>query len=417
MGDEIKKLCQGVSKNVTEWRRHIHRHPELSKEERETVGFVKERLLGFGFCEGDMRTVAETGLACVLKCDDSKRKCHAILFRADMDALPVQEAGGGPSGAETEHVRLDRERRKDYRSQVDGVSHACGHDGHVAMLLGAASLLIKMKSQLARDVVFCFQPAEENYGGAERMIKEGVMEGVSSVFGIHLMALRPTGNLATCVGPMMAADSTFLVTIKGKGGHAGLPQHTADPIIALGSSIMALQTIISRNIDPLRSAVVTIGKVEAGTTSNVIPTTATIEGTIRCFEKETLQTIEKRVTEILTHTAEGFGCKCDIQFIAGYPAVVNHPAGVAKIEKVGKLIVEKEEHLDLKFDPVPPSEDFSIFLENAPGAFVFLGSRNEKKGITAEHHTPMFDVDEDTLPYGVELFLRLALDNDVVDGV
>jgi amidohydrolase len=315
-----------------------------------------------------------------------------VLLRADMDALPIEETEDRP-----------------YRSEVPGRMHACGHDGHTAMLLGAAEILAARRDRLGRDVVFCFQPAEEGPGGAARMIEEGVLDWVEvgSVFGLHLWSPFPAGTAHVRPGPMLAGTDEFEATIEGRGGHAALPHRTRDPIVAAALAVTALQSIVARSVDPNEAAVVSVGSLHAGTAANVIPDRATLRGTLRAFSDATRDTLRRRLREVLEATAAAAGCTVELALHEGYPPVVNDAEATRAAMRAARAVFGE----DAVHEPAPLAiaEDFAYFLRARPGAFVLVGAGNAERGIVAPHHSPAFDVDESVLPRGAELLARLAL--------
>ena len=309
-----------------------------------------------------------------------------------MDALPIAEAPG-----------------RSYGSEVAGKMHACGHDGHVAMLLGAASVLAAVRERLDRDVVFCFQPGEEGFGGAEAMIREGVLieHGVAEVYGLHLWSLFPVGTVQIRSGPAMAAQDEFVATMVGKAGHGAMPHEACDPIVAAAQAVVALQSVVARSIDPIQPAVVSVGSLHGGTAANVIPEAATMHGTLRSFDEGVRTTLRRRVREVLEGTAVAAGCRLEFTLHPGYPAVVNDAEAVARVRLHAALVVGAANVVDPA--PMAAAEDFAYFLQQAPGAFAFIGAGNVARGITAPHHAPQFDIDEAALPIGTELLARIAL--------
>ena len=383
-----RKESDALAPRLVAWRRQLHQHPELGFEEEKTAAFVAENLRELGL---EVRTgLAHTGVVGILRA--GQKKDPAVLLRADMDALPVHEVEG-----------------REYGSKVPGKMHACGHDGHTAMLLGAATLLAPHAAELTRDVVFCFQPGEEGMGGAEKMIDEGVLEitETGSVFGLHLWAGTEIGTALVRPGPAMAAQDEFEARIVGVGGHGAIPQTTIDPIVAAAQAVTALQGVVSRNVDPVETAVVTVGSLHAGHAANVIPDFALLQGTLRSFTEEVRELLKRRVREVLEGTAAATGCRAEFELKPGYPAVVNDPASARLAARVAGEVFGTERVVE--HPPIAASEDFSYFLQQRPGAFVFVGANNEAKGITAPHHSPRFDIDEDALPRGTELLVRLAL--------
>ena len=383
-----RKEADALAPRLVSWRRRLHQHPELGFEEEKTSAFVAEQLRELGL---EVHTgLAHTGVVGILRA--GQKKDPAVLLRADMDALPVQEVEG-----------------REYGSKIPGKMHACGHDGHTAMLLGAATVLAPRAAQLARDVVFCFQPGEEGMGGAEKMIDEGVLEmtETSSVFGLHLWAGTEVGTALVRPGPAMAAQDEFEARIVGVGGHGAIPQTTIDPIVAVAQAVTALQGVVSRNVDPVETAVVTVGSLHAGDAANVIPDFARLQGTLRSFTGEVRELLKRRVREVLEGTAAASGCRVEFELKPGYPPLVNDPASARLAARLAGEVFGAEQVIE--HPPIAASEDFSYFLQERPGAFVFVGAKNEAKGITAPHHSPRFDVDEDALPRGTELLVRLAL--------
>jgi amidohydrolase len=383
-----RREADALASQIVDWRRRLHQHPELGFEEVQTSAFVAERLAQLGL---EVRTgLAHTGVVGILRAE--RKQDPAILLRADMDALPVQEVEG-----------------REYGSTVAGKMHACGHDGHTAMLLGAATLLAPLASRLSRDVIFCFQPGEEGMGGAEKMIDEGVLDLVETgtVFGLHLWAGSQVGTALVRPGPAMAAQDEFEARIVGVGGHGAMPQTTVDPIITAAQAVTALQGVISRNVDPVDTAVVTVGSLHAGEAPNVIPDFAVLRGTMRSFSEEVRELLKRRVREVLEGTAAAGGCRAEFELKPGYPATVNDPAATRHVASLAREVFGADGVIEPP--PIAASEDFSYFLRERPGAFVFVGASNEAKGITAPHHSPRFDVDEDALPRGTELLVRLAL--------
>jgi len=388
MADALKERVTRLTGSLVEWRRTLHRQPELGFEEHETARFVAQRLQALDL---PVRTgVAKTGVVAVLKAKAAT--AAPILLRADMDALPIEEVESRP-----------------YGSAVPGRMHACGHDGHMAMLLGAATVLAAERERLPRDVVFCFQPGEEGFGGAEAMIREGVLDehGVAEAYGLHLWSPFPVGTIQVRPGPTMAAQDEFEATLRGHGGHGALPHRAIDPIVAAASAILSLQTVVARSVDPVQPAVVTVGALHAGTAANVIPDTATMNGTLRSFEPGVRETLRRRVKEILDGVAQASGCTLEYELHEGYPAVVNDPSAVERVRRHAAAVVGEGNVVEP--DPTAAAEDFAYFLERVPGAFAFIGAGNAATGITAAHHSPRFDIDEAALPIGTELLVRIAL--------
>lgn len=388
MADDLKRRVAAETESIVAWRRALHKRPELGFEEHDTAAFVALRLRALG---ADVTTgVGKTGVVGVLAPGKARRA--PVLLRADMDALPIEEQAGRP-----------------YGSEIEGKMHACGHDGHMAMLLGAATVLSGVRDRLDRDVVLCFQPGEEGFGGAEAMIEDGVLSkhGVAEVYGLHLWSLFPVGTVQVRPGPTMAAQDEFTATIIGKGGHGAMPHEARDPVVAAALAITALQGIVARSIDPVQPAVVSVGSLHAGSAANVIPESAAMRGTLRSFDDGVREILRTRVREVLEGAAQAAGCRLEFTLYPGYPAVVNDAAAVGRVRQHAALVVG-EGHV-VEPAPMAAAEDFAYFLRKLPGAFAFIGAGNAARGITAPHHSPHFDIDEAALPIGAELLTRIAL--------
>lgn len=388
MADELKRRVADLTESLVAWRRALHKRPELGFVEHETAAFVAARLREL---EIDVKTgVATTGVVGVLRAKAPSRP--PVLLRADMDALPVSEAPG-----------------RSYGSEIAGRMHACGHDGHMAMLLGAASVLSAVRERTDRDIVLCFQPGEEGFGGADAMIREGVLSehGVAEAYGLHLWSLFPVGTVHVRSGPTMAAQDEFVATMVGKAGHGAMPHEARDPVVAAAQAVVALQSVVARSIDPIQPAVVSIGSLHAGTAPNVIPEAATMHGTLRSFDEAVREILRRRVREVLEGTAAAAGCRLEFTLSPGYPAVVNDAEAVSRVRRHAALVVGAANVVDPA--PMAAAEDFAYFLRQVPGAFTFIGAGNVARGITAPHHAPQFDIDESALPIGTELLVRIAL--------
>ena len=388
MADDVKVRVEKLATALVDWRRELHRTPELGFEEQVTAQFVAERLRALKL---EVTTgVAKTGVIGVLRAPRASRP--AVLLRADMDALPILEESG-----------------RSYGSSIAGRMHACGHDGHMAMLLGAATVLGALRDRLDRDVVFCFQPGEEGFGGAEAMISEGILEahGVAEAYGLHLWSLFPAGTIQVRSGPTMAAQDEFAATIHGRGGHGALPHRAVDPVVAASAAVVALQTIVARSVDPIQPAVVTIGSLHGGSAANVIPDAVSMQGTLRSFDESVREILRVRTREVLEGVAAAHGCRLEFKLMPGYPAVVNDAGAVAGVRRHATSVVGDANVIEP--DPMAAAEDFAYFLKRVPGAFIFVGAGNVERGITAPHHSPRFDIDESALPIGAELLTRIAL--------
>lgn len=370
-------------------RRDFHMHPELGFQEVRTAGIVAKELQSLGL---EVSTgIGKTGVVAVI---EGRKPGPVLLLRADMDALPITE----DTGAE-------------YASQNHGIMHACGHDGHTAILLTVAKMLNKVRDELPGSIKLVFQPAEEGMGGAEGMIRDGVLDNpkVDYVLGLHLWNEKPVGWLGIAAGPYMAGADEFKLTLTGKGGHGAQPHTTADPIVAGAHIISALQTIVSRNVAPIDTAVVSVTTFHGGHAFNVIPQTAEMTGTIRTFKPEVRERTLKRFEEIATGVAQSMGCTADVQFFNTAPAVVNE-AKVTSIVQQAAAKVLPSHHIDTGNMATMGSEDFAFFLNRAPGAFFFVGSANAERRLNYSHHHPKFDIDEAALPHAAALMAQAAME-------
>ena len=380
--------ARGIEPEIIRTRRRLHQHPELAYREVETSKFVAGRLESMGI--EVRRGVGGTGVVGILV---GGKKGRVVALRADMDALPVQEMAD-----------------VGFRSRVDGVMHACGHDTHMAMLLGAARLLSGNRRGLCGTVKFLFQPAEEHggRGGAMPMIEDGAMEDpkVDFVFGLHIEATRRSGEFGMKEGAIAAAPDTFRVKIVGKGGHGSAPHETVDPIYVAAHVILALQGISARMIDPVRPFVISVGAVHSGTKENIIPDVATLEGTIRTLDEATRKLAKRKVREVVKGVCRSFGASAEVDFEKdAYPVTVNDPkATEGAIRVLRRLRGTKVRRVEAMLG----GEDFSRFLQKAPGTFYFLGSRNPEKGCVFPNHSSKFKVDEAVLKLGAASLAMLA---------
>jgi amidohydrolase len=386
--DDLKQEARRLAPQLVAWRRSLHRHPELAFEEERTAALAADTLRRLGM---EVRTgIARTGVVGILRAEPAAGP--AVLLRADMDALPIQEVAG-----------------REYGSAIPGKMHACGHDGHTAMLLGAATLLAARRDRLPQDVVFCFQPAEEGRGGGRRMVEEGLLDltPTAAAYGLHLWSYFPVGTVHVRSGPTMAAQDEFTAIVRGKGGHGALPHRAADPLLAAAQAVVALQAIVSRSVDPVQPAVVSVGALHAGHAPNAIPDHARLDGTLRSFNGGVRELLRRRVREVLEGVASAAGCTVELDLRPGYPAVVNDPEATDRVRLAARATVGEANILEP--EPTAAAEDFAYYLQKLPGAFVFVGAGNAAKGITAPHHSADFDLDEDALPIGAELLARIAL--------
>jgi len=369
-------------------RRHLHQHPELEMQEENTARFVAEKLrdLGIETTVG----IATTGVLGLLH---GAHPGKTVLLRADMDALPIEELNDVP-----------------YRSQHPGVMHACGHDSHTAMLLGVARLLSERREELHGTVKIAFQPAEESVGGAAPMIAAGVMENphVDAAFGVHIAQDLPVGTIGVGAGPANAAVDEAIITIKGLGGHAARPQMAVDPILIAAQCITALQTLVSREIDPLRSAVITVGALHAGTVSNIIPEECELRVTIRTSDEETRGQLSERIPALTKGIATAMRGSAEVEYTFGYPVLVNDAAMTDLVREVAQELIGPDKVHEREMGM--GAEDMVYFLQAAPGCFFRIGSRNEERGLTYGHHHPRFDIDDEgALPVWVAAVTAVTL--------
>jgi len=380
--DVVEEILPGIIAD----RRFLHENPELGFREVKTSKFVAERLetLGVEDIQTGINKTGVTGL--IHGTADGPGRDRVVLVRADMDALPILE-----------------ENDVEYKSRNEGTMHACGHDAHTAILLGLARVLIERRDQFAGTVKVLFQPAEElPPGGAEGMICEGVLENphVDAVFGLHMAQDLPVGKVSVGPGPVMAAADGFTIRIQGQGGHGAYPSYCVDPIVAGAQIVMALQTLVSRESDPTKSVVISTCFFNSGDAFNVIPDMAELGGTVRTFDPELRGYLQKRLPEVVKGVAKALRTEVDIEYRLGYPSTVNHE-GATEIVREAVREVIGEEHL-LVTEPKMGGEDFSYFLNERPGAFFFVGSKNEERGLIWGHHHPRFDIDEESMSIGLE---------------
>lgn len=381
----------GVVRDVIAWRRDFHAHPELGFEEVRTAGIVASRLRDLGY---EVRTgVGKTGVLGILRAPKTK-EAETILLRADMDALPIDESSGF-----------------DFASTIAGKMHACGHDGHTAMLLGAAQIIAERRDELARNVVLCFQPAEEGKGGALAMIEDGALDDphVDRVYGLHLWSQLRSGLVAARGGPVMASSDSIEITIRGRGGHGAAPHETVDPIVTSAYFVAQLQSVVSRQVHPTQPAVVTIGSIHGGTIHNVIPDDVRLLGTVRAFASEERDQMESRIERVLRGCCEAAGAAYDYHYLRRYPVTANDPGEAAYVRDLAGRTVGLDRAVD--FEPIMGAEDFSYMLQRRSGCFFFLGAQGDER-TSAPHHSPRFAIDEAALRTGVRMLAAIALDPD-----
>jgi hippurate hydrolase len=367
---------------VAGWRRDFHAHPELGYDVHRTAARVAELLKGFGVDE-IVTGIGRTGVVAVIR---GRGPGRTIGLRADMDALPITERTGAP-----------------YKSLTDGKMHACGHDGHTAMLLGAAKYLAETRN-FDGTAILIFQPAEEGGAGGRAMVEDGLMErfGIEEVYGLHNLPGRPLGTFGVRAGGIMAASDEFNITIEGSGGHAAIPHTTVDPVIVAAQLIIALQTLVSRNVDPMRSAVLSVTMLQAGNAFNVIPQTVKLTGTIRTLDEEVRDFMEARLRQMCEGIATTFGAKAEVHYRRGYPVTVNAPAQASFAAEVAAEVVGGD-RVEASADASMGGEDFSYMLQARPGAYVFLGN-----GKSSDLHSDTYDFNDEIIPVGVSYWVKLV---------
>ncbi len=377
--------ARAIEDQIIQWRRDFHRHPELRFEEHRTAKVVADVLASLSM---PVQTgVGKTGVVGLLK---GSHDGPVSLMRFDMDALPIQE-----------------ENPIEYASVTPGVMHACGHDGHMAVGLGTATLLARHRDELCGTVKFVFQPAEEGAGGAKAMIADGVLKDppVDISFGVHIQSQTPSGTYLIGDGPILAAADRFRCIIHGKGGHGALPQTTVDASLVATQAINLIQTIVSRNIDPLKVGIISVGSLHTGSAFNIIPETAEITGTIRTYDTEVQALIHRRLREVFQGTAQLFGATCEVEIDEIVPAAYNDPQICAQVREVAARIVGES---NVSRDQLgTPSDDIAEYLRAAPGCHFILGGSID--GEDRPHHSPRFDFNEKVLPLGVALFCEEAV--------
>lgn len=384
---DIKSLAEKHENYIIEQRRYFHAHPELSLQEVETTKAIKKQLEDMNI---EVRTFLDyTGLVGYIK---SGKKGKTVMLRADIDALPVLEKTNLP-----------------FASVNEGVMHACGHDSHISMLLGGAKILSEIRDTLDGDVVFLFQAAEETGKGADYYIKNGVLDGVDGIFGMHIWGHLEAPYINIEDGGRMASCDTFTIKIKGTSAHGSTPQDGNDAIVAAASTILNLQTFVSRRNDPLNTLVVTIGTIHGGQRFNIIANEVVMDGSIRTYDREFIKTILNELHTIVDNTCAAFGCTAEIDYDPCLPPVINDKKELTKIARDAVIKLYGEDGLK-DMNPLTVSEDFSKLMETVPGVFGFIGSMNEEKGINTKNHNDAYTVDESTLQRGAALYAQFAVD-------
>ena len=382
----VRPSVRRLAAELVALRRDLHRHPELSWQERRTQEVVLDRLWAWGV--EDVRPIADTGATALVR---GVRPGRTLLWRADMDALPVQERN-----------------EVEYASAVPGVMHACGHDGHMAIALSLARLLHERRGSLAGSVRFVFQPAEESAGGAQRCIEAGVLEGptVDAALGLHIDADTPTGAIVVAAGPAFAAPTAIAITIRGRGGHAAQPHQAVDAIVAASQAVLALQTVVSRSTSPADTVVLTLGTIEGGERHNIIAEQVRMTGTIRTFDDKVLERTLRRVEDVLAGVTAAMGAKYEFSHYTSCPVLVNDAAMTALVEREAAAFFG--DGGIRRRAPSTGADDMACFLEKAPGCYFFLGAQPPQRSRRFPHHHPRFDFDERALAVGLEFALRLV---------
>ena len=381
----IRNRLAEMHAEITGWRRHLHQHPELMYDVHETAAFVQDRLKEFGVDE-ITPGIGQTGVVAVIK-GKSDTQGRVVGLRADMDALPIHEATG-----------------LDYASTVDGKMHACGHDGHTSILLGAAKYLAETRN-FDGTVVLIFQPAEEGGAGGKAMCDDGLMDrwGVQEVYGLHNAPGIPVGEFAIRSGPLLASADEFEIKVTGKGGHAAAPHEAIDTTLVAAQIVVSLQSIVARTVDPIHRVVVTVGTFETDSAaSNIIAHTVTLKGTVRTLDPDNRALAKERIRAIAEHTALAYGATAEMTWEDGYPVTINHEAETAHAIAAAQAVAGAAA-VDADTDPILPAEDFAFMLEERPGAYIFLGN-----GDTAMCHHPQYQFDDEAIPLGCSWFAELV---------
>jgi amidohydrolase len=388
MSDWLKQEVESTTARVIEWRRMFHQHPELGMEEHWTAEKIAEILKSFDL---PVQTgIGQTGVVAVL---EGEKPGPTLMLRADMDALPIQE-----------------ENDLEYASRIPDRMHACGHDGHMAILLGLADILSRNRDKIPGRVKFVFQPGEEGFGGAKFMMDDGVLKDppVNAAFGLHLISYLPVGMVGVKTGPMMACADWFHVKVNGVGGHAAMPEAGGvDAILIAAQSICALQNLATKEIPPLEPFVLHVGTIEGGQKFNVIADKVEFTGTVRTLNEELRQTVKTRMDRILSGVASSLGGSHELTYADGYPPVMNDPAMTDLVREAARAVVSVDKVIEVP--PTMGADDMAYFLQEVPGCYFFVGISNADKGITWSHHHGRFDMDEDALAIGMEIMLRTAM--------
>ncbi len=388
VGPDLLDAAEAVHDDTISLRRAIHADPELGLDLPRTQAKILEALTGL-----DLDITLGESTSSVVADLDTGRDGPTVLLRGDMDALPLTE-----------------DYESEFQSKVDGVMHACGHDTHVAMLASAARVLSENRSELRGRVRFMFQPGEEGFHGAKYMIEEGVLEGVDRAFALHAITTMPNGVILTKAGSLLASADRFEITVEGEGGHASAPHECVDPIPAAAATVTGLHTMVGRDIDPMRSGLVTVGHIEAGTTNNIIPPNAFLEGTIRTLDEETRSSLHTGIERVATGTAAAHGCSCTCTIIPGYPVTINDAEQAALTGRVATAVLGEDNFVELPRG-VLAAEDFSYVLQQVPGAMACIGvCPDDLDPATAPpNHSNLMRVNESALSNGVAMYAAMAL--------
>ena len=371
-----------LERQTVEWRRHFHSHPEASFEEHETSSFIAQRLAEWGI---EVERPLATGVVGRIR---GSKSGPIVALRADIDALTMQE-----------------ENEFEYASSFPGRMHACGHDGHTAILLAIARLISSLPEQPWGEVRLLFQPAEERLnGGAEGFLKAGVLEGVDLVLGMHLMSTLDSGLVSVREGSVMASTDEFHITVRGRGGHAAFPHQAVDALVVAAQLVCELQTIVSRRVDPLEAAVLTVGTFHAGTAFNIIPGEATLSGTVRTLSEAVRATMKEELERIVSRGASALGAEATLNYLDGNPVVVNDPAATRLMADAATSVVGPNHVLSIP--PMMGGDDFAFYAQRVPSAYIFVGTRNADAGSTYPHHHPRFTIDEASLGTGIRILLE-----------
>lgn len=372
----------GLERQAVEWRRHLHAHPEASFEEHETTDFIARHLAEWGI---EVEKPLATGVVGHIR---GAKPGPVVALRADIDALTMQE-----------------ENQFEYASKTQGRMHACGHDGHTAILLAVARFLSSLPDKPWGEVRLLFQPAEERInGGAQGFLEAGMLRDVDLVLGLHLMSTLDTGFVSVREGPIMASTDEFRVSVRGRGGHGAFPHQAVDPLVAGAQLICELQTVVSRGVDPLEPAVLTVGTFHAGTAFNIIPEEATFTGTVRTLSEPVRDRIKRDLERIVSYGAKALGAEADLEYIDGNPVVVNDPGATRLMADVAAEIVGKDHVVSMP--PMMGGDDFAFYAQRVPSSYVFVGTRNAEAGSTFPHHHPRFTIDERSLGTGIRIMLE-----------